>query len=133
MPRFNVLGRLEIIHDGRSIAPSPPKMRCVLAILVVRANQLVHPDCLIEELWGHTPPKSAMTTLQTYIYHLRRMFAEEGLDLDGEELLVTRHPGYVLRIPRNALDSEVFEQLATDGHEYLQRGLAGRGRAEGCP
>lgn len=123
MPRFNILGSLEIVHNGRSITPSPPKVRCVLGLLVVRANQIVHPDSLIAELWGGTPPKSAMTTLQTYIYNLRRMFAEEGLfSADGEELLVTRAPGYVLRVPKDELDSEVFEQLATDGQSYLEQG-----------
>jgi SARP family transcriptional regulator, regulator of embCAB operon len=122
MPRFNILGGLEIVQNGRSITPSPPKVRRVLALLVVRANQVVHPDSLIAELWGQTPPKSAITTLQTYIYHLRRTFAEEGLDVSGEELLVTRHPGYMLQIHRNGLDAEVFERLVDDGHDYLERG-----------
>lgn len=124
MLRFNILGSLEIIQNGRSITPSPPKVRCVLALLVVRANQIVHPDSLIAELWGGTPPKSAMTTLQTYVYHLRRMFAEQGLCPGGEELLVTRAPGYVLRMPKDALDSEVFEQLAAEGQSHLERGCA---------
>lgn len=129
MPRFNILGSLEIVQNGRHITPSPPKVRRVLALLVVRANQVVHPDSLIEELWGSKPPKSAITTLQTYIYHLRRMFAGEGLDVDGEELLVTRHPGYMLQIPRNALDSEVFERLVEGGQDYLERGLPERAGA----
>jgi DNA-binding SARP family transcriptional activator len=122
MPQFNILGSLEIVQDGRFITPSPPKVRCVLALLVVRANQVVHPDSFIEELWGHAPPKSAMTTLQTYIYHLRRMFAEEGLDGPGEQLLVTNNPGYMLQIPKNALDSEVFERLADEGQDQLEQG-----------
>jgi DNA-binding SARP family transcriptional activator len=92
----------------------------------MRANQVVHPDSLIAELWGQTPPKSAITTLQTYIYHLRRMFAEEGLDNSGRELLVTRLPGYTLQVPVNGLDAEVFERLTKDGHEQLERGCPGQ-------
>ncbi len=122
MPRFNVLGNLEVIHNGRSITPSPPKVRRVLALLVLRANQVVHPDSLIEELWGQTPPKSAITTLQTYIYHLRKEFAEEGLDSSGRELLVTRLPGYTLQVTRHSLDAEVFDRLVRDGHDLLERG-----------
>ncbi|MGK5530443.1 AfsR/SARP family transcriptional regulator [Streptomyces sp. URMC 129] len=113
----------------QSPASAPPKVRRVLALLVVRANQIVNPDAVIEELWGQTPPRSAMTTLQTYIYHLRRMFAEEGLDSAGKELLITRHPGYVLRIPQNTLDSEIFERLISDGQDHLERGLFGRAAA----
>lgn len=108
------------------MTPSPPKVRQVLALLMVRANQIVHPDVLIEELWGHHPPKSAMTTLQTYIYHLRRMFAEEDLDTRGEEFLVTQHPGYVLRVPRQALDTETFEELLTRGRGELEDGSTAR-------
>lgn len=98
-------------------------MRRVLALLVLRANQVVHPDSLIEELWGQAPPKSAITTLQTYIYHLRKVFVEEGLDASsGRELLVTRLPGYTLQVPRNGLDCEVFDRLVRDGSDLLERG-----------
>jgi DNA-binding SARP family transcriptional activator len=121
VPRFNILGELEIVQNGRSITPSPPKVRRVLALLVVRANQVVHPGALIEELWGHRPPKSCLTTLQTYIYHLRKMLAEEGLESSDGPLLVTRLPGYLLRMPRNALDAEVFEQLVEEGSDHLDR------------
>src|SRR2546430_17691356 len=111
MLQFNILGNLEIIRDGYSVTPSSPKERCVLALSVLRANQLVHPDSVIEELWGQSPPKSAVTTLQTYIYHLRRLFAEEGLESPGRELLVTRAPGYTLLVPDGALDVDVFTRL----------------------
>jgi DNA-binding SARP family transcriptional activator len=126
MPQFNVLGNLEIIQDGRSITPSPPKVRRVLALLVMRANQVVHPDSLIAELWGQAPPKSAITTLQTYVYHLRKMFAEEGVDDSGRELLVTRPPGYTLQVSRNMLDTEVFERLTREGREHLEQGHPAR-------
>lgn len=129
MPRFNILGSLEIVSGERTITPSAPKVRRLLALLVVRANQVVRPDSLIEELWGQNPPKSAMTTLQTYIYHLRRMFAEEGLYYPDGELLITQHPGYVLRVEENSLDSEEFEQLTNEGREFLERGQACRASA----
>jgi DNA-binding SARP family transcriptional activator len=123
MPRFNILGNLEVVHDGRSVTPSPPKVRNVLALLVVRANQVVHPDSLIEELWCQAPPKSAITTLQTYIYHLRKIFAAGRLTTpNGEELLVTRPPGYILRIPKHGLDADVFDRLVREGHDQIKRG-----------
>jgi SARP family transcriptional regulator, regulator of embCAB operon len=127
--RFNVLGNLEIVQNGRSITPSPPKVRRVLALLVIRANQVVHPDLLIDELWSQTPPKSAITTLQTYIYHLRKLFANEGLDPPDGALLLTRLPGYTLHVPGHALDAELFERLTREGHDQLERGLPNRAAA----
>jgi DNA-binding SARP family transcriptional activator len=44
MLRFNVLGNLEIIYNGHRITPSPPKVRRVLALVLLRANQVVHPN-----------------------------------------------------------------------------------------
>jgi pentatricopeptide repeat protein len=122
MMRFNVLGNLEIVHNGHPVTPSPPKVRRVLALILLRANQVVHPDSLIEELWGQSPPKSAVTTLQTYIYHLRKLFAQEGLDSPGCELLVTRPPGYTLQVPEGALDADVFTRLVMDAHQRIKQG-----------
>ena len=122
MLRFNVLGDLEIIYNGHRITPSPPKVRRVLAVVLLRANQVVHPSSLMEELWGQSPPKSAVTTLQTYIYHLRKLFAEKGLESPGNELLLTRAPGYTLRVPPGALDSDVFSRLVADGCHHMRQG-----------
>lgn len=122
MLRFNVLGNLEIVHNGRPVTPSPPKVRQVLALVMLCANQVVSPDSLFDELWGQSPPKSAATTLQTYIYHLRRLFAQERLGLPGQELLVTRPPGYTLRVPKGALDADVFTRLVRDGQDHLKQG-----------
>jgi SARP family transcriptional regulator, regulator of embCAB operon len=122
MLRFNVLGNLEIVRNGYPVTPSPPKVRRVLALVVLRANQVVHPNSLIEELWGQSPPKSAMTTLQTYIYHLRKLFAEEGLESPGHELLLTRPPGYTFKVPEGALDADVFSRLAADGYHHIRQG-----------
>ncbi|MGF7236699.1 MAG: AfsR/SARP family transcriptional regulator [Frankia sp.] len=129
MPWFKILGGLEIIQDGRSLTPSPPKVRRVLALFVLRAGQVVLPDSLIEELWGRQPPKSAVTTMQTYVYHLRKMFNEEHLETPEGELLVTRLPGYVLRIPSESIDFQVFERLVDDGQNELGNGRPERAAA----
>jgi DNA-binding SARP family transcriptional activator len=122
MIRYKILGGLEMVHGGRSLAPSPPKVRRVLALLLVRANTTVHPDSIISELWGTSPPRSAVTTVQTYIYHLRKMFMAEGIDPTGDDLLATELPGYVLRMEPDALDSDVFERLADEGGRLLKTG-----------
>jgi SARP family transcriptional regulator, regulator of embCAB operon len=122
MPWFKILGGLEVVQDGRALTPSPPKVRRVLALLVLRAGEVVLLDSLMEELWGAHPPKSAITTIQTYIYHLRKMFSEENLETPEGELLVTRLPGYVLRIPSECIDFRVFERRIDAGQDELESG-----------
>jgi len=121
MYRFNVLGDLEVWSDGRSCTPSAPKVRAVLALLLLRTNRIVTMDALFEELWGENLPRSATTTTQTYIYQLRRTFERNGT-APGEDLLITRPPGYLLRIDPEQLDAYVFERMVNDGSEFFQRG-----------
>jgi SARP family transcriptional regulator, regulator of embCAB operon len=120
--QFKVLGSLEILKNGRERTPSAPKVLQVMALLVLRANQTVDTDCLIQELWGECPPRSAMTTVQTYIYHLRRYFEREGLARNGEDLVVTRPPGYTLRVRLEQVDLQQFQQLSGQGREFLEKG-----------
>ena len=124
MVQFKVLGTLEVLNGERICTPTPPKVRRVLSVLVMTANRIVHMDALIDELWGANPPKSAVTTVQTYICHLRRVFEKENLCTTHGDLLYTRPPGYVLRVSDDQLDARLFEQLTARGQELLERGCA---------
>jgi DNA-binding SARP family transcriptional activator len=119
MADYKVLGTLELMAGQRVCTPTSAKVRSVLALLVLSANRVVAMDSLIDEIWGDEPPASAVTTIQTYIYHLRKLFERENLSPDGRDLLVTKAPGYVLRVAPGQVDSEVFEQLTTQGQQLL--------------
>jgi DNA-binding winged helix-turn-helix (wHTH) protein len=122
MLRFQVLGPLEVFDDERLCTPTPPKVRRVLALLLLRANRVVAMDSLIEELWGENPPLSATGTAQTYIYQLRKFLDPVGRH--DSEWLVTRPPGYLTQIAPEQLDATEFESLSRQGLEQLQRGRA---------
>ncbi len=124
MTEFKVLGALEILNGDRICTPTAPKLRRVLALLLLCANQVVHIDYLIEELWGEEPPKSAVTQAQTYIYQLRKVFAREKLDEPGRELILTKPPGYVLRVEPEQVDAFVFQRLVWQGRKCLESGDA---------
>jgi len=64
MPEFRILGPLEVAHSDQPLTPTPPKIRSVLALLLLRANRIVSVESLIEELWGPKSPRSAVTTVQ---------------------------------------------------------------------
>ena len=70
--KFQVLGVLGLEVEGELLAPTAPKPRSVLAVLMQHRNHSVPTGWLIEELWGDSSPSSALATLQTYIYQLRK-------------------------------------------------------------
>jgi DNA-binding SARP family transcriptional activator len=120
---FNVLGSLEMQHDNHVCTPTAPKVRWVLALLLTRANQVVGVETVINELWGDAPPRSAVTTAQTYIYQLRQTFRRILGDKAAGELLTTRSPGYLLRIGPEACDATRFERMVEEGRVALDGGF----------
>ncbi|MER7764246.1 BTAD domain-containing putative transcriptional regulator [Streptomyces sp. NPDC097619] len=107
--------------DGRILTPRAAKVRVVLATLLVRVNEVVSVDSLIDELWGEQPPRTAMTTLQVYISQLRKVLRDADPERGGE-VLQTRSPGYLLRLDPDRLDLSVFEGLHARGREALAAG-----------
>jgi DNA-binding SARP family transcriptional activator/pimeloyl-ACP methyl ester carboxylesterase len=99
---FRILGPLEVASDRGQFEVREAKRRALLAVLLVRANQVVAPDVLVEDLWEGRPPDSAAASLQTYVYQLRKTL---GLDS-----LRTRPAGYVLEVEPDQLDALRFEQ-----------------------
>ncbi|MDJ1136875.1 AfsR/SARP family transcriptional regulator [Streptomyces iconiensis] len=116
--KIRILGPLEMTLNGQDITPTAPKQRQLLALLTLRRNSIVRAAELIDELWGENLPKTAMTTMQTYIYKLRAMFIAHGVG----EPLHTAQTGYMLRIPDDAVDVHCFERLANEGRNLLDNG-----------
>ena len=69
---FRVLGPLEVVEDGRTISLGGVKQRALLASLLLRANEVVSSDTLIDELWGASPPATAAKAVQVYVSALRK-------------------------------------------------------------
>ncbi|MFP4514174.1 MAG: BTAD domain-containing putative transcriptional regulator, partial [Acidimicrobiales bacterium] len=93
MMRIGVLGPLEVRVGSMSRALGSEKQRLLLAALTVHAGSVVSTDRLVEILWGEAPPPSALRGLRTYIYRLRTTLEDTE---PGQELIVTRPPGYLL-------------------------------------
>jgi DNA-binding SARP family transcriptional activator len=128
-----ILGPLEVLRGKEIVTPSAPKLRRVLALLAINSCSGVRTDQIIEELWADRPPASAMTTLQTYVYQLRKLLnlsvdigtpgtGVSGPDRAGVLALRTSRGGYVLALPPAALDSHEFEQLTERGRAQLGTG-----------
>ena len=115
MVEFGLLGPLEILVDGRPLELGSTKQRALLAILLLHANAVVARDFLIDELWGERAPPSAAHGIDAYVSRLRKVL-DEG---EGRQILVTRAPGYLLRVGFDELDLHRFERLLADGRREL--------------
>ena len=56
---FRILGPLEVVADGRVLPLGRGRQRALLAILLLRPNQVVPTERLIDDLWGGQPPPTA--------------------------------------------------------------------------
>ncbi|MGC9535658.1 BTAD domain-containing putative transcriptional regulator [Streptomyces sp. UG1] len=126
MLQIGLLGTLQVVHQGVHVTPSAPKVRQVLALLALRANTTVGLHQLVEELWEERPPSSAATTLQTYIYQLRKLpglcDSQHPDPCDRSYALLTTPGGYRLSVPQGCLDTQEFGELSGHGRECLERG-----------
>jgi len=105
---FRILGPLEVVgDDGRTISLPAPKVRALLALLLLNRNRVVPSDVLIDELWDEQPPATAAKTLQVYVSQLRKAL--------GADRVETAHGGYRLRVDAGEVDVDSFEQLVADG------------------
>ncbi len=121
--RYSLLGSFEILTgDGQAHASGTSKMSQVLALLLMRPGRVVGVDTLVEELWGDKPPRSAVATLQTYVYHSRRLFEQAGLAASGRALLHTQSPGYRMEVDPRQVDAKVFERMVHESRSLLDRG-----------
>src|ERR1700749_2522163 len=117
MMRFRLLGPVEVRagEDWRGIGA--PKWRSVLAALLIYPGQIVSVETLIGELWRDEPPARAANLVSIYVLRLRRLMD----DPDGH-LLVTRAPGYLLRVAGDGTDALLFEGMVRDGRRAVAAG-----------
>lgn len=117
---FRILGPLGVSAEGLDGTPSAPKLRKVLSLLLVHADEVVPVASILKELWDDEPPRSGLTTLQTYVLHLRKLLASVAgrpSDEIAREVLVTGTGGYTLRLGLARLDLCDFQAHLTEGQK----------------
>src|SRR6266516_7204797 len=95
---FRILGPLVVTDSEQVLALGGFKQRALLAILLLNANEVVSSDRLIDELWGEHTPESGRAALQVRVSQLRKALGPAAAQL------LTRAPGYVLRLDRDNVD-----------------------------
>lgn len=122
---IRVLGPLVAHHEAAQAVPSAGKPRKVLAMLLLNEQQMVPVSALVSELWDGEPPRSARTTLQTYVLQLRKLFADTlGLSPSQvtKQVLQTRNGGYLFAPGQAALDLREYRRLEQAGLSAMRGG-----------
>lgn len=123
--RFGILGPLQVVgDDGREIPVAGRMPRALLALLLLRANESVASDRLVEELWAGAPPASGPKGLQVHVSRLRQSLTA-GSSAPDHGRLITTAGGYLLNVGPDELDADRCEHLIAEG-----RSLAAAGEME---
>jgi DNA-binding SARP family transcriptional activator len=116
-----LLGPVALAVDGRPAVVRRRKQRALLALLALHVGEVLSTDRLVDELWGESPPKSAVGSLQNLVSELRRLI--------GSDVLVTRSPGYLLELDPGLVDAHRFERAVREGTELREALALWRGPA----
>ena len=118
MVEFHLLGPVEVTSNGRPVVVGGARTRAVLGLLLANANTVVSADRLADELWPGLAPERGAANLQVRLSELRKALRSVG----EADRLLTRPPGYLLRVMPEELDVIRFEQLAAAGREAIAAG-----------
>jgi DNA-binding SARP family transcriptional activator len=116
---FKILGPLQVRAGEKDVTCKGTKQRLLLSVLLLNANEVVSSDHLVEVLWGESPPETSKA-LQMHVSALRKSL-EPGV-------LITRPPGYELRVAEGDIDVHAFEAAVDEGRAALGAGRAGDAR-----
>src|SRR5918995_4051028 len=110
---FRILGPLEVYEGGRRLLLGGARQRALLALLLLRANEAVTADSLIDDLWGERPPATARKALQVHVSTLRKEL--------GPERILTGPAGYTIVLEPEELDLHRFERLRSEARDAFER------------
>ncbi|MFL6051429.1 MAG: BTAD domain-containing putative transcriptional regulator [Actinoallomurus sp.] len=123
--RFGILGPVEVrASAGAPVSVGGPRVRSLLALLLLDAGRLVTAERLIDGLYGEEPPAGAANALQSQVSRLRR-----GLGAGSGDLVEFHPAGYRLAVDRDDVDAHRFQRLTRDGRRALAAGDPARAAA----
>ena len=109
-----MLGPLEVVGDGGlAVSFGTGRQRALLALLILRANELMPSERLVEELWGESPPPTAQKMLHNQVSALRQALGRNGR-------IETQGSAYRLNIGPGERDLDRFEELVARGRTELE-------------
>ncbi|MCX4578336.1 tetratricopeptide repeat protein [Streptomyces sp. NBC_01571] len=125
--RFMVLGPVRAWRGETELDLGRPKERALLALLLARADQPVGLNEIVDALWDHRPPHSAVNVVRRLVGALRRLL-EPGLPArTAGHWLVRDAGGYRLLTDSGSLDLLRFRELCDEARRAVAEEDPARG------
>jgi DNA-binding SARP family transcriptional activator len=127
---IGVLGPVTLAAGGRPVKLDRRKQRTLVAVLALRAGQVVTVDRLLECLWDADRPATARKQIHAYVSILRRQVILAG---GAGQAIETVPDGYRLRVPAATVDLRQFldqveeaerQEAPEDASRTLHKALA---------
>jgi DNA-binding SARP family transcriptional activator len=109
--RIELLGPVRAWRAHEELALGSAHRRAVLAVLAMRANQVVARTELIDAIWGESAPASANGSIYTYVSGLRTALEPDRARRSEGRVLASAGSGYCLRLEPGELDVQRFDAL----------------------
>jgi DNA-binding SARP family transcriptional activator len=116
---FLVLGPLSVRADGNPVPIPSGKQRVLLAALLLKANQVVPVDELVQRLWDCDFPDRPRRALHTCLARLRHTLTRHGAELSAR--IHTEPGGYLIQLAQEELDLARFRAFASDSRSMTAR------------
>lgn len=114
---FGLLGPLDVRIGGQQLLVRSPKLRILLASLLVEPGRLVPVAKLIEAIWGSRKPDNPRRTLQLCVTRLRTVLVNAG----AGPVITTGADGYRADVPAECVDVKRFHGLLAQADHAADR------------
>jgi len=112
---YRVLGKLDVLRDGRAVDLGSFRQRALLALLLTAPNSVFSTDQIIDGLWGADGGIDKQNALWVYVSGLRKALEPNREKRSGGSILLTRAPGYLVEVAPEEIDAVRFERMVAEG------------------
>lgn len=116
---IDLLGTVSVTVSGKRQEIRANKVRALFATLALEAGRAISHVELTEELWSGRSLGNARNALQAHATRLRKVLDGPAGRPDGSTVLRAVRNGYLLDVPRDAVDGNRFLDLAAQGAAAL--------------
>lgn len=116
--RYEILGPVRVVDERGSSPLRAERLATLLAVLLIRSDQVVMAEQLPRELWGEKPPERATASIYVCISRLRKFLGRPG----QVNPILTRPGGYMLCRASGEYDADLFERAVADGRRHARMG-----------
>lgn len=116
---IGILGPVLVKVDGDPVELSRLLERALLARLALAVGEGVSCQRLVDDIWGESPPRDGLGSLQTLVYRLR-----QTLGAAASSILTTQN-GYALDAPGDAVDEKRFLHLVAEARKSHESSSGG--------